>query len=121
MRRDGRTEIVIHVNKLKEGWDVTNLYTIVPLAGVGLRHPDRADLGRGFASLWQAVSRGGDDDFAAVDRLTVIAHDRFDDIIPKAREPGSIVMKTVEIGEGGDVSATGATLVTCPIHCRDDQ
>ena len=24
------TEIVIHVNKLKEGWDVTNLYTIVP-------------------------------------------------------------------------------------------
>ncbi len=41
-RRDGRsgcwpsrpdepTEIVIHVNMLKEGWDVTNLYTIVPL------------------------------------------------------------------------------------------
>jgi len=27
----GRTDIVIHVNKLKEGWDVTNLYTIVPL------------------------------------------------------------------------------------------
>src|SRR5262249_21920327 len=24
------TEIVIHVNMLKEGWDVTNLYTIVP-------------------------------------------------------------------------------------------
>ena len=27
----GTTDIVIHVNKLKEGWDVTNLYTIVPL------------------------------------------------------------------------------------------
>jgi len=25
------TEIVIHVNMLKEGWDVTSLYTIVPL------------------------------------------------------------------------------------------
>ena len=24
-------EIVIHVNMLKEGWDVNNLYTIVPL------------------------------------------------------------------------------------------
>ena len=24
-------EIVVHVNMLKEGWDVTNLYTIVPL------------------------------------------------------------------------------------------
>ncbi|MEY4209664.1 MAG: hypothetical protein RLZ92_42, partial [Pseudomonadota bacterium] len=28
---DEPTEIVIHVNMLKEGWDVTNLYTIVPL------------------------------------------------------------------------------------------
>lgn len=27
---DDNTEIVIHVNMLKEGWDVTNLYTIVP-------------------------------------------------------------------------------------------
>jgi type III restriction enzyme len=46
--------------------------------------------------------------------ITVIAHERFDDIIAKAREPGSIVMKAVEIGEGGDISATGATLVTAP-------
>src|SRR5690606_10321363 len=28
---NSNTEIVIHVNKLKEGWDVTNLYTIIPL------------------------------------------------------------------------------------------
>jgi len=26
-----KIEIVIHVNMLKEGWDVTNLYTIIPL------------------------------------------------------------------------------------------
>jgi type III restriction enzyme len=25
------TEIIVHVNRLKEGWDVTNLYTIIPL------------------------------------------------------------------------------------------
>src|SRR4029079_18030390 len=31
LENDGRTEIVIHVNKLKEGWDVPNLNTIVPL------------------------------------------------------------------------------------------
>jgi type III restriction enzyme len=31
LEHGGKTEIVIHVNKLKEGWDVTNLYTIVPL------------------------------------------------------------------------------------------
>ena len=28
---DNNIEIVIHVNMLKEGWDVTNLYTIIPL------------------------------------------------------------------------------------------
>lgn len=31
------TEIVIHVNILKEGWDVTNLYTIVPLRAANAR------------------------------------------------------------------------------------
>ncbi|MEZ4615379.1 MAG: hypothetical protein R2867_07680 [Caldilineaceae bacterium] len=29
--RHNPVEIVVHVNMLKEGWDVTNLYTIVPL------------------------------------------------------------------------------------------
>ena len=28
---DNNIELVIHVNMLKEGWDVTNLYTIIPL------------------------------------------------------------------------------------------
>ena len=34
---DEPTEIVIHVNMLKEGWDVTNLYTIVPLRAAARR------------------------------------------------------------------------------------
>src|SRR5699024_6766717 len=28
---ESKIEIVVHVNMLKEGWDVTNLYTIIPL------------------------------------------------------------------------------------------
>lgn len=115
LESDNRTEIVIHVNKLKEGWDVTNLYTIVPLRASASEILTEQTLGRGLRLPYLArVSRGGDDEFAAVDRLTVIAHDRFDDIIQKAREPGSIVMKTIEIGEGGDVSLAGATLVESP-------
>ena len=115
LEKDGRTDIVIHVNKLKEGWDVTNLYTIVPLRASASEILTEQTLGRGLRlPFGKRVSKGGDDEFAAVDRLTVIAHERFDDIIAKAREPGSIVMKTVEIGEGGDVSVTGATLVTAP-------
>lgn len=115
LERDGSTEIVIHVNKLKEGWDVTNLYTIVPLRASASEILTEQTLGRGLRlPFGKRVSKGGDDDFAAVDRLTVIAHERFDDIIAKAREPGSIVMKTLEIGEDGDISVTGATLVTAP-------
>lgn len=117
LEKDGRTEIVIHVNKLKEGWDVTNLYTIVPLRASASEILTEQTLGRGLRlPFGKRVSKGGDDDFAAVDRLTVIAHERFDDIIAKAREPGSIVMKTVEIGDGGDISTTGATLVTAPSY-----
>lgn len=115
LERDGRTEIVIHVNKLKEGWDVTNLYTIVPLRASASEILTEQTLGRGLRlPFGRRVSKGGDDEFAAVDRLTVIAHERFDDIIAKAKEPGSIVMKTLEIGEGGDISPTGSTLVTAP-------
>jgi type III restriction enzyme len=109
------TEIVIHVNKLKEGWDVTNLYTIVPLRASASEILTEQTLGRGLRlPFGRRVSKGGDDEFAAVDRLTVIAHERFDDIIAKAREPNSIVMKQVEIGGDGEVSLTGATLVTTP-------
>lgn len=115
LEKDGRTEIVIHVNKLKEGWDVTNLYTIVPLRASASEILTEQTLGRGLRlPFGRRVSKGGDDEFAAVDRLTVIAHERFDDIIAKAREPGSIVMRTLEIGEGGEISATGSTLVTAP-------
>jgi type III restriction enzyme len=115
LEKDGNTEIVIHVNKLKEGWDVTNLYTIVPLRASASEILTEQTLGRGLRlPFGKRVSKGGDDEFAAVDRLTVIAHERFEDIIAQAREPGSIVMKTVEIGEGGDISVTGATLVTAP-------
>ncbi|SHL85612.1 type III restriction enzyme [Nitrosospira sp. Nsp11] len=115
LEKDGRTEIVIHVNKLKEGWDVTNLYTIVPLRASASEILTEQTLGRGLRlPFGKRVSKGGDDEFAAVDRLTVIAHERFDDILVKAREPGSIVMKTVEIGEGGDISPTGTVLVIAP-------
>ena len=115
LERDGRTEIVIHVNKLKEGWDVTNLYTIVPLRASASEILTEQTLGRGLRlPFGKRVSKGGNEEFAALDRLTVIAHERFDDIIARAHEPGSIVMKALEIGEGCDISATGATLINTP-------
>lgn len=115
LEHDGRTEIVIHVNKLKEGWDVKNLYTIVPLRASASDILTEQTLGRGLRLPYRArVSRGDNDEFAAVDRLTVIAHDRFDELIQKAQEPGSIVMKALEIGEGGDIPLEGSILIDSP-------
>jgi type III restriction enzyme len=112
LEKDDRTDIVIHVNKLKEGWDVTNLYTIVPLRASASDILTEQTLGRGLRLPYGLrVTRKDDEEFAAVDRLTVIAHERFDELIQKAKEPGSIVMKQIVIGDGGDIPSAGSTLV----------
>jgi type III restriction enzyme len=45
----------------------------------------------------------------------VIAHDRFDEVIKKAREADSIVqIKEYTIGEGGDITTAPQTVLTVP-------
>ena len=109
LEADGKTEIVIHVNKLKEGWDVTNLYTIVPLRASASDILTEQTLGRGLRLPYG--ERTGDE---AVDTLTVIAHDRFDEVIAKAKEPGSIVLKGVEIDGDGEVWRDGQIELSSP-------
>ncbi|KAA5595087.1 DEAD/DEAH box helicase family protein [Blastochloris sulfoviridis] len=109
LEQDGATEIVIHVNKLKEGWDVTNLYTIVPLRASASEILTEQTLGRGLRLPYGV--RTGDE---AIDTLTVIAHDRFDEIIKRAKEPGSILLKSVEIDTEGNVWRDGAVELVSP-------
>ena len=73
---DEPTEIVIHVNMLKEGWDVTNLYTIVPLRAANARTLVEQSIGRGLR-----LPYGKRTGVPAVDRLNIVAHDRFQEII----------------------------------------
>jgi len=70
------TEIVIHVNMLKEGWDVTNLYTIVPLRAANARTLIEQSIGRGLR-----LPYGKRTGVSVVDRLSIVAHDRFQEII----------------------------------------
>lgn len=109
LEHDGTTEIVIHVNKLKEGWDVTNLYTIVPLRASASDILTEQTLGRGLRLPYGV--RTGDE---AIDTLTVIAHDRFDEVIRKANEEGSILHKAVEIDASGNVWRDGAVEIVAP-------
>jgi type III restriction enzyme len=108
LETDAVTDVVIHVNKLKEGWDVRNLYTIAPLRASASDILTEQTLGRGLR-LPYGVRTGVD----AVDTLTVIAHDRFDDVIRAARDSNSIIAirKGVTVGQNGDVSAVGATVL----------
>ncbi|WP_375628410.1 hypothetical protein [Bartonella sp. TT67HLJMS] len=48
----------------------------------------------------------------AIDRLTIIAHDRFQDIIDRAKDPNSIIKKHIEIGKGGDIPSEKTDIVT---------
>ncbi|MCY7272457.1 MAG: DEAD/DEAH box helicase family protein [Phormidesmis sp. CAN_BIN44] len=70
------TEIVVHVNMLKEGWDVTNLYTIVPLRAANARILVEQSMGRGLR-----LPYGKRTGVTTVDRLNIVAHDKFQEII----------------------------------------
>lgn len=87
------TEIVIHVNMLKEGWDVTNLYTIVPLRAANSKTLVEQSIGRGLR-----LPYGKRTGVADVDRLTIVAHDRFQEIVDHANDPNSIIRTGVVIG-----------------------
>jgi type III restriction enzyme len=89
------TEIVIHVNMLKEGWDVTNLYTIVPLRAANAKTLVEQSIGRGLR-----LPYGKRTGVRAVDRLTIVAHDKFQEIVDEANRPDSpIRLDTVIIGK----------------------
>ena len=91
--RDNPTEIVIHVNMLKEGWDVTNLYTIVPLRAANSKTLVEQSIGRGLR-----LPYGKRVGVPAVDRLTIVSHDKFQEIIDEANRPDSIIRTGVVIG-----------------------
>jgi type III restriction enzyme len=86
---DNEIEIVIHVNMLKEGWDVTNLYTIVPLRAANASILVEQTIGRGLRLPFSGERTGNE----KVDKLTVVAHDNFDTVIAAAQDPNSILNK----------------------------
>lgn len=94
---DNSIEIVIHVNVLKEGWDVNNLYTIVPLRTAASKILREQMVGRGLRLPYG--ERTGDKD---VDAVMLTAHDKFNDILAEAQKCDSIfkagnVIKAEEI------------------------
>lgn len=109
---DNEIEIVIHVNMLKEGWDVTNLYTIVPLRAANAGVLVEQTIGRGLRLPYDGKRTGGD----KIDKLTVVAHENFNAVIEAAQNPNSILnkMSFVEIPEE-DLSNKTQVVTSKPI------
>ena len=108
-RNDNPVEIVIHVNMLKEGWDVTNLYTIIPLRAANARTLIEQSIGRGLR-----LPYGKRTGVTAVDRLNIVAHDRFQEIVDEANNPNSPIRLKQLILEEADFQRKTKTVVSSP-------
>ena len=106
---DEPTEIVVHVNMLKEGWDVTNLYTIVPLRAANARTLIEQSIGRGLR-----LPYGKRTGVSAVDRLNIVAHDRFQEIIDEANRPDSTIRLQQIVLDSGQLQQQPVTVVSQP-------
>ena len=103
------TEIVIHVNMLKEGWDVTNLYTIIPLRAANAKTLVAQSIGRGLRLPYG--KRTGE---PAIDRLNIVAHDKFQEIVDESNRPDSVIRQIKQIFIDPDETATKISVVSEP-------
>lgn len=103
------TEIVIHVNMLQEGWDVTNLYTIIPLRAASAPRLIEQTIGRGLR-----LPYGKRTGVVPVDRLNIIAHDKFQEIINEANKPDSPFHLQQVILNPADLQKKTVTVISQP-------
>lgn len=107
-----KIEIVIHVNMLKEGWDVTNLYTIVPLRTSASDTLTEQTIGRGLRLPYGRITND-----ETTDRLTIVAHDKFQAIIDEANREGSLLRKEniIELDDDFDNTPAKEVIVSKPV------
>ncbi|XZH18301.1 DEAD/DEAH box helicase family protein [Clostridium perfringens] len=82
---DNLIEIVIHVDMLKEGWDVNNLYTIVPLRTASSKILREQMVGRGLR-----LPYGKRIGMKYIDAVMLTAHGNFEEILKEAQKEDSI-------------------------------
>lgn len=99
-------EIVLHVYKLKEGWDVNNLFTIIPLNAAKSDILAMQTIGRGLR-LPFGEQTGNED----LDTLDIVVHDHYRELVDEIRNSDifryrDLDKSGVENSESVDVSST---------------
>ena len=84
-------EIVIHVNMLKEGWDVRNLCTIIPLRASTSEILTEQTIGRGLRLPFGQLT-----DDAELDALEIISHDQYARLIEEAKNNPLFTFKEID-------------------------
>ncbi len=84
---DNQIEIIIHVDMLKEGWDVSNLYTIVPLRASNALTLIEQTIGRGLRLPYGAKRTHNE----KVDMLSIMMHDKFQEVVDAAKDKNSML------------------------------
>jgi type III restriction enzyme len=99
-------EIVLHVYKLKEGWDVNNLFTIIPLNAAKSDILAMQTIGRGLR-LPFGEQTGNED----LDTLDIVAHDHYRELVDEIKSSDifryrDLDKTAVEPTESVDVSSS---------------
>ena len=76
-----KNEIVIHIDKLKEGWDVKNVYTIIPFRASISKTLIEQTIGRGLRLPFGELTG-----VEELDSLDIISHDNFARVVAVAHE-----------------------------------
>lgn len=76
-----KNEIVIHVDKLKEGWDVRNVYTIIPFRASISKTLIEQTIGRGLRLPFGQLTGN-----EVLDSLDIISHDNYARVLSVAHE-----------------------------------
>ena len=107
-------EIVIHVNMLKEGWDVNNLYTIVPLRQAASKILREQMVGRGLRLPYG--ERTGDKE---IDMVMLTAHDKFAELLEEAQK-GDSIFKAENIIKAEDITQENLRYTQVSLQLDED-
>lgn len=122
-------EIVLHVYKLKEGWDVNNLFTIIPLNAAKSDILALQTIGRGLRLPFGVITGN-----EAIDTLDIVAHDHYREIVEDIKnsdtfkyrdldDRGVELTKVVEITNGigdGQLSLLDDIFVSAGVKSFND-
>jgi restriction endonuclease len=103
---DNDIEIVIHVNKLKEGWDVKTIYTIIPLRASVSEILTLQTIGRGLrlpfgkpVSRAEGLTEAERKELFDIDTLEIISHEKYSAVLAKVNEVLDVIGVKTDEGE----------------------